>query len=685
MRLYRGASDGAGSLSPPPPPLLPPVGEGCDCSSSIRRPPGSTQTMTTATATTANAKGCGSPSGGRPPRPPRLKPPGTAGLSTRQREGVHAALGDSNVSAAGQLSGTGRAFRRLSAANTSTIQQALAATASLGEEVAGSAGMQQLLWSEPGDDHSHMARVRGILEANPDLRRLLEANTGLLHILRDRSVLKSFLESSTSPVRLQRFLVHADHRAAVADIAAHRMQLRRLQELSDRMAAAARRGWNSVGGSPVVSQPREPTPEESRGWLAQHMAASSANSSALRLYWRAYGRAWDVWLPLTICLFLATCFNAMPPWLAALLVPLILWGGTKIAACSSRLPGAHTSIQLSRLPATVSACIVFCTLYVFVVILVPAMWQHFPTLCLVFASAVVLASIFCSITMRSNPGIIDRNGKQCSELETELLPAICPSPRRTKQQVCVVCGVVQPLRSKHCVESDQCVRGYEYYCNTLQTAVGVGNRRSFLSFLVFTLLAQVTFKVLVGAYLVHRATFAALSVSRLQGHISSRTEAAVEELHHANRPDEVNTAVGTAVAGELGMLLLLLFHLCCGAVNLFLLVRSIYCAVANLTVEELESWQRYDHLVDSNGTYRNVFDRGVFNNIRIFCSSPDQQPDWDELVSHAGRDQPTVEIGVHIVGKCVTSLVSAFRSCWSYTPKEVGEVEKDVEVNNVCS
>lgn len=54
-----------------------------------------------------------------------------------------------------------------------------------------------------------------------------------------------------------------------------------------------------------------------------------------------------------------------------------------------------------------------------------------------------------------------------------------------RQRRCGFCDIIQPLRSKHCEECQQCVRRYDHHCPWLGNCVGERNHKFFLAFLLF--------------------------------------------------------------------------------------------------------------------------------------------------------------------------------------------------------
>eukprot|EP00158_Paraphelidium_tribonemae_P008991 Partr_v1_DN28743_c1_g1_i1_m63036 putative zinc finger len=71
------------------------------------------------------------------------------------------------------------------------------------------------------------------------------------------------------------------------------------------------------------------------------------------------------------------------------------------------------------------------------------------------------------------------------EFQGKLLSTFGDIPRR----YCDICKVNQPIRSKHCYQSGQCILRYDHYCGFLALPVGQNNHLVFWQFLFLQSLA----------------------------------------------------------------------------------------------------------------------------------------------------------------------------------------------------
>lgn len=68
--------------------------------------------------------------------------------------------------------------------------------------------------------------------------------------------------------------------------------------------------------------------------------------------------------------------------------------------------------------------------------------------------------------------------------------SLCPTPNK---QFCISCGVLRPLRAKHCAVTDRCVVKFDHYCGWLNNAVGHGNYRTFVAMVLAMAFIHVSF------------------------------------------------------------------------------------------------------------------------------------------------------------------------------------------------
>ncbi|GMI13250.1 hypothetical protein TrVE_jg12571 [Triparma verrucosa] len=107
-------------------------------------------------------------------------------------------------------------------------------------------------------------------------------------------------------------------------------------------------------------------------------------------------------------------------------------------------------------------------------------------------SVFIIAAVECFgmvfylfVTATSDPGIIPR--KSASQLVESM-----PLEMKEKMNYCPTCHIVKPLRTKHCRQSDCCIRRFDHHCPWTGNSVGELNYRHFMSFIFFTTLSAGT-------------------------------------------------------------------------------------------------------------------------------------------------------------------------------------------------
>lgn len=155
----------------------------------------------------------------------------------------------------------------------------------------------------------------------------------------------------------------------------------------------------------------------------------------------------------------------------------------------------------------------------------------------------------------------------------------------TEDKVCVTCKCVVPLRSKHCKEFDRCVDRYDHYCPFIDTAVGHGNRTSFIFFLIW--------------WLIVFSWYADLSYYLWY-----------ELLEDWGTLDRHPVELAISAAAGVGCLFLVIFCLS-------LLFTHLYLVGANLTTNEWINYTKYDYLF-IDGRFSNQYNRGCCRNCYTF-------------------------------------------------------------------
>mmetsp|Transcript_17890 Transcript_17890/g.44355 ORF Transcript_17890/g.44355 Transcript_17890/m.44355 type:complete len:649 (-) Transcript_17890:538-2484(-) len=61
------------------------------------------------------------------------------------------------------------------------------------------------------------------------------------------------------------------------------------------------------------------------------------------------------------------------------------------------------------------------------------------------------------------------------------------------RKVCETCGIIRPIRSKHCKDCDRCINHFDHHCAYMDWCVGANNHLAFNVFLIFFFAAQCVF------------------------------------------------------------------------------------------------------------------------------------------------------------------------------------------------
>ena len=97
-----------------------------------------------------------------------------------------------------------------------------------------------------------------------------------------------------------------------------------------------------------------------------------------------------------------------------------------------------------------------------------------------------------------------------------------------EMKYCSICHLEQPLRTKHCKKSDQCVATFDHYCPWVGNCIGERNKARYYYYLIIQFI-QLLFGISLGIkYLIenieeHRRSFSKLTILEIFIGISSLT------------------------------------------------------------------------------------------------------------------------------------------------------------------
>jgi len=158
--------------------------------------------------------------------------------------------------------------------------------------------------------------------------------------------------------------------------------------------------------------------------------------------------------------------------------------------------------------------------------------------------------------------------------------------------ICVTCGIVKPLRSKHCKHTGRCVARFDHFCPWVDNVVAENNRRQFVLLAVVQTTTTWFYAVLVGIH-----------------------------LNHHSCSDALAFTIG----------LPMMIHACLVATwGLALAQEHINLAASNITTNEKMNQHRYSYMRREDGSPHNPFDKGVKANCLYFFGCRPQD-DWRDL------------------------------------------------------
>ncbi len=158
--------------------------------------------------------------------------------------------------------------------------------------------------------------------------------------------------------------------------------------------------------------------------------------------------------------------------------------------------------------------------------------------------------------------------------------------------ICVTCGIVRPLRSKHCRHCGRCVSRFDHHCPWIDNCVAEKNRRQFLGLAIFQTVSTWYYVVLCGMYL------------------------------HQHTNNEVVAWLFT--------LLLMIHAMLVGSWGIMLTVEHINLAITNITTNEKINQYRYSYMRTPQGALNNPFNEGCPKNCSWFMGCR-PATDWRKL------------------------------------------------------
>jgi len=158
--------------------------------------------------------------------------------------------------------------------------------------------------------------------------------------------------------------------------------------------------------------------------------------------------------------------------------------------------------------------------------------------------------------------------------------------------ICVTCGIVKPLRSKHCKHCNRCVSRFDHHCPWIDNCVAENNRKQFVLLCVTQTTSTWFYAVLVGIH-----------------------------LHYHSCSDWLAFTLG----------LPLMVHACLVATwGVFLTWEHISLAWSNITTNEKMNQHRYSYMRTPEGFAHNPFNQGVSHNCLYFFGCK-EETDWRKL------------------------------------------------------
>eukprot|EP00698_Gefionella_okellyi_P004404 TRINITY_DN14065_c0_g1_i1.p1 TRINITY_DN14065_c0_g1~~TRINITY_DN14065_c0_g1_i1.p1 ORF type:complete len:531 (+),score=91.24 TRINITY_DN14065_c0_g1_i1:57-1649(+) len=152
---------------------------------------------------------------------------------------------------------------------------------------------------------------------------------------------------------------------------------------------------------------------------------------------------------------------------------------------------------------------------------------------------------------------------------------------------CATCCLRRPMRSKHCSRCDRCVSKFDHHCIWINQCVGNGNRIPFFFTVFFCWAVNIIWLSLLY-YTLTKATPFSFTFKALQ---------AIYQAHPV-------------------LSYLFVYHFLHNAWLSLLVTGQFLLQLFNVTMNEFMNRSKYRYMQDSQGGYRNPFNRGFLTNIR---------------------------------------------------------------------
>jgi hypothetical protein len=206
--------------------------------------------------------------------------------------------------------------------------------------------------------------------------------------------------------------------------------------------------------------------------------------------------------------------------------------------------------------------------------------------------AVTFAAWTALVLLPPDPGLVDTRERDFSDIMAVSQESGGMAPDASL--FCRTSLVRKPVRSKYCSTSGFVVARFDHYCVWLNTAVGYGNHRTFMVFLITHVIANICFVTML-----------------------------IKGLIRANEKTGPAFVVGNLLSQNYFFVFVLLVYMIVITAGLtFLMVEQCSNIIKNVTTNERINRSRYAWMKGPDGRPFNRFDRGVWVNLLDFLLVP---------------------------------------------------------------